>query len=153
MEKFKLTKEGLATLQKEYRYLLDEVRPEVTEELVEARSLGDLSENADYDSARERQGRVETRILEIEAILSNYEIIGRKRTSKFVQVGSFVTVKDHKLNLIDKYEIVGGIEADPLKSRISFESPLAKAILGKKVNDLAIVETLKPYQIEIINIE
>lgn len=153
MEKFKITIEGLEQLQSEYRHLLDVVRPEVTHELVEARSLGDLSENADYDSARERQGKIETRILEIEAILNNYEIITKSKSTKIVQIGCFVTVKDLLIDEVDKYEIVGNIEADPLENRISFESPLAKAILGKKAKEVVTVETLKPYQIEIMSIE
>ena len=74
MEKFQLTKEGVAKLEAEYRHLLDVERPAVTKELVEARALGDLSENADYDAAREGQARIESRIKEIEVILSNYEL-------------------------------------------------------------------------------
>lgn len=152
MEKIKLTAEGVEKLRAEYRYLLDVVRPEVTRELVEARSLGDLSENAEYDAARERQGKVESRVLEIEAILSNYELIKANGTSKKVGIGSFVTIKDLTLDLTEEYEIVGNVEADPLAHRISSESPLAKAVIGAKAGDIVEVEAPVPYKVEIIKL-
>jgi len=153
MEKFQLTKEGVSKLEAEYRHLLDVERPNVTKELVEARALGDLSENADYDAAREAQGRIEARIQEIEAILSNYELIKEKGTTKSVQVGSYVTIKMIDFDETDKYEIVGTIEANPLENKISNESPLAKAILGHKIGEVVEVEVAKPYKVEILAIE
>lgn len=153
MEKFQLTKEGVSKLEAEYRHLLDVERPNVTKELVEARALGDLSENADYDAAREAQARIEARIQEIEAILGNYEIIKEKNTSKSVQIGSLVTVKMIDFDETDKYEIVGTIEANPLENKISNESPLAKAILGHKIGEIVEVEVAKPYKVEILAIE
>jgi len=153
MEKFQLTKEGVSKLEAEYRHLLDVERPNVTKELVEARALGDLSENADYDAAREAQGRIEARIQEIESILSNYELIKEKGTPKSVQVGSYVTIKMIDFDETDKYEIVGTIEANPLENKISNESPLAKAILGHKIGEVVEVEVAKPYKVEILAIE
>ena len=153
MEKFQLTKEGVTKLESEYRHLLDVERPNVTKELVEARALGDLSENADYDAAREAQARIEARIQEIEVILSNYELIKEKGTTKSVQVGSHVTIKMIDFDEIDKYEIVGVIEANPLENKISNESPLAKAVLGHKIGDIVEVEVAKPYKVEIMAIE
>ena len=153
MEKFQLTKEGVSKLEAEYRQLLDVERPNVTKELVEARALGDLSENADYDAAREAQGRIEARIQEIEAILGNYELIKEKSTTKSVQIGSYVTVKMIDFDETDKYEIVGVIEANPLENKISNESPLAKAILGHKIGEIVEVEVAKPYKVEILAIE
>lgn len=153
MEKFQLTKEGVSKLEAEYRQLLDVERPAVTKELVEARALGDLSENADYDAAREAQARIEARIQEIEAILSNYELIKEKSTTKSVQVGSCVTIKMIDFDETDKYEIVGVIEANPLENKISNESPLAKAILGHKIGEIVEVEVAKPYKVEILAIE
>ena len=153
MEKFQLTKEGVAKLEAEYRHLLDVERPAVTKELVEARALGDLSENADDDAAREAQARIESRIKEIEAILDNYELIKEKGTTKSVHVGSFVTIKMIDFDETDKYEIVGTIEADPLANKISNESPLAKAVLGHKIGDVVEVEVAKPYKVEILAIE
>ena len=153
MEKFQLTKEGVSKLEAEYRHLLDVERPNVTKELVEARALGDLSENADYDAAREAQARIEARIQEIEAILGNYELIKEKTSTKSVQVGSYVTVKMIDFDETDKYEIVGTIEANPLENKISNESPLAKAILGHKIGEVVEVEVAKPYKVEILAIE
>jgi len=153
MEKFQLTKEGVAKLEAEYRHLLDVERPAITKELVEARALGDLSENADYDAAREGQARIESRIKEIEAILSNYELIKEKVSTKTVQVGSFVTVKMIDFDEEEKYEIVGVIEANPLENKISNEAPLAKAILGHKIGEVVEVEVAKPYKVEIVAIE
>jgi len=153
MEKFQLTKEGVSKLEAEYRNLLDVERPNVTKELVEARALGDLSENADYDAAREAQARIEARIQEIEAILGNYELIKEKSTTKSVQVGSYVTIKMIDFDETEKYEIVGTIEANPLENKISNESPLAKSILGHKIGDVVEVEVAKPYKVEILAIE
>ena len=153
MEKFQLTKEGVVKLENEYRHLLDVERPNVTRELVEARALGDLSENADYDAAREAQARIEARIQEIEAILGNYELIKEKSSTKSVQVGSSVTLKMIDFDETDTYEIVGTIEANPIENKISNESPLAKAIIGHKVGEIVEVEVAKPYKVEIIAIE
>jgi transcription elongation factor GreA len=153
MEKFQLTKEGVAKLEAEYRHLLDVERPAITKELVEARALGDLSENADYDAAREGQARIESRIKEIEAILSNYELIKEKGSTKTVQVGSCVTIKMLDFDEEEKYEIVGVIEANPLENKISNEAPLAKAILGHKIGEVVEVEVAKPYKVEIVAIE
>lgn len=153
MEKFQLTKEGVSKLEAEYRHLLDVERPAVTQELVEARALGDLSENADYDAAREGQARIEARIKEIEAILNNYELIKEKVSSKVVQIGCTVNVKLIDFDEEDKYEIVGAIEADPLANKISNESPLAKAVLGHKIGEVVEVEVAKPYKVEILGIE
>ena len=136
MEKFQLTKEGVSKLEAEYRHLLDVERPAITRELVEARALGDLSENADYDAAREGQARIEARIKEIEVILNNYELIKEKVSTKTVQIGCTVRIKMIDFDEEDKYEIVGVIEADPLENKISNESPLAKAILGHKIGEV-----------------
>lgn len=153
MEKFQLTKEGVSKLEAEYRHLLDVERPAITKELVEARALGDLSENADYDAAREGQARIESRIKEIEAILNNYELISDKVSTKVIQVGSCVTIKMIDFDETEKYEIVGAIEADPIANKISNESPLAKAIIGHKIGDVVEVEVAKPYKVEILAIE
>lgn len=153
MEKFQLTKEGVSKLEVEYRHLLDVERPAVTKELVEARALGDLSENADYDAAREAQARIEARIKEIEVILGNYELINEKVSTKTVQVGATVVIKMLDFDEEEKYEIVGVIEANPLENKISNESPLAKAILGHKIGEIVEVEVAKPYKVQIVSIE
>ena len=148
-----LTLDGLNKLKEELNYLKLEKRAEVINALKDARALGDLSENADYDAAREAQARIESRIKEIEAILDNYELIKEKGTTKSVHVGSFVTIKMIDFDETDKYEIVGTIEADPLANKISNESPLAKAVLGHKIGDVVEVEVAKPYKVEILAIE
>jgi len=153
MEKFQLTKEGVSKLEAEYRQLLDVERPNVTKELVEARALGDLSENADYDAAREAQARVEARIQEIEVILNNYELIKEKGSIKTVQVGASVTLKLIDFDETETYEIVCQIEANPIENKVSNESPLAKAVLGHKVGEVVEVEVAKPYKVEIVSIE
>ena len=153
MEKFQLTKEGVSKLEAEYRHLLDVERPAITKELVEARALGDLSENADYDAARESQARIEARIKEIEAILSNYELIKEKTSGKIVQIGSTITIKMIDFDEVETYDIVGAIEANPLENKISNEAPLAKAVLGHKIGEVVEVEVTKPYKVEIISIE
>ena len=153
MEKFQLTKEGVAKLEAEYRHLLDVVRPQNTKDIVDARALGDLSENADYDAARDAQARTESRIQEIEAILSNYELIKESGGTKIVKIGSIVVIRDLSFDEEDKYEIVGSIEANPLENKISCESPLANAVLGHKVGEIVEVAAPVPYKVEIIGIE
>ena len=121
-EKFLVTKEGLDELLKEQHNLIHVVRDEVIRELQEARAQGDLSENADYDAARDRQARVEARIRELEAMISNAEIIEEdkaKSTSRSVGLGSTVTILDLSTNEEETYTIVGSIEADPLNGKIS----------------------------------
>ena len=153
MERFQLTKEGLAKLEAEYRHLLDVVRPQNTKDLVDARALGDLSENADYDAARDAQARTEGRIQEIENILNNYDLIKEATGTKIVKIGSLVGVKDLTFDETEKYEIVGTIEANPMENKISCESPLATAILGHKVGEKVTVDAPTPYEVEIVSIE
>ena len=153
MEKFQLTKEGVAKLEAEYRHLLDVVRPQNTKDIVDARALGDLSENADYDAARDAQARTEGRIQEIEAILNNYELIKESSSTKIVKIGCTVVIKDLAFDEEDKYEIVGAIEANPMENKLSSESPLACAVLGHKVGDVVEVNAPTPYKVEIIGIE
>ena len=153
MEKYQLTKEGVSKLEAEYRHLLDVVRPQNTKDIVDARALGDLSENADYDAARDAQARTESRIQEIEAILNNYELIKESTSTKTVKIGSVVVIKDLSFDEEDRYEIVGTIEANPMENKISCESPLACAVIGHKVGEVVEVEAPTPYQVQIISIE
>ena len=148
-----LTSEGFLELETELNELKNEKRPAIIEAIKEARAQGDLSENADYDAAREGQARIESRIKEIEAILSNYELIKEKSSTKTVQIGACVTIKMLDFDEEEKYEIVGVIEANPLENKISNEAPLAKAILGHKIGDVVEVEVAKPYKVEIVAIE
>ena len=135
---YQITEGGRKELEAE----LDELknrRGDIAEKIAEARDYGDLSENAEYDSAREEQGLVETRIAEIEDILMNAEEIKAKKSSK-VQLGSTVELKNGKKAV---YTVVGPVEADPLNGKISNESPLGVALMGKAVGDKATISTPK----------
>ena len=154
VNKIELTKEGAEKLEKELRHLIDIERPEVIEALQAARSQGDLSENADYDAARNRQAEIEGRIKEIENILANVKIISEKTTkSKGVVLGSKVTIKDLSDDTVETYTIVGTVEANPLKGLISNVSPLGRAVVDKNIGDIVSVHANKEYKVEILNIE
>ncbi|QGS51682.1 transcription elongation factor GreA [Spiroplasma tabanidicola] len=149
-----LTEEGLEEVKQELNNLINVVRPEVIAELVEARAQGDLSENADYDAARNRQAEVEARIKELETMISRAKIISSDVKTSEVKIGNTVLFKNIKINKQMEIKIVGAIEADPFEGKISNESPLAKAMLGKKVKDIIEVRELKePYKIEILTIK
>ena len=154
VNRIELTKEGAEKLEKELRHLIDIDRPEVIESLQAARSQGDLSENADYDAARNRQAEIEGRIKEIENILANVKIISEKTTkSKGVVLGSKVTIKDLSDDTVETYTIVGTVEANPLKGLISNVSPLGRAVVDKNIGDIVSVHANKEYKVEILNIE
>lgn len=148
-DKFYVTQEGLEELQAELQHLVHVVRAEVINELQEARAQGDLSENADYDAARDHQARVEARIQELENLIKNSEIIKEEATgAKTVRLGSTVTVKDLSDNSEITFNIVGTIEADPFNQKISNETPLVKAILDKKPGETAMVSGIdEPYEV------
>ena len=152
-EKVYLSQEGKQKLEEKLRYLVETERPQVVERLKIAREFGDLSENADYDAARDAQARTESRILEIESILNNYELIKESTSTKIVKIGSTVVIKDLAFEEEDKYEIVGTIEANPLENKISCESPLALAIIGHKVGETVEVDAPTPYKVQIVSIE
>ena len=135
---YQITEEGRKELELELEDLKGR-RGEIADKIAEARDYGDLSENAEYDSAREEQGLVETRIAEIEDILQNAEIIKIKSSNK-VHVGSTVEVKSNKTFT---YTIVGPVEADPMNGKISNESPLGTALMDKSVGDKATITTPK----------
>ncbi len=148
-----LTKEGLKDLQDELNDLINVKRPANLKAIKEARALGDLSENADYDAAKNDQAELEGRIKKIEKMLENYEII-EKTSNDIVGLGSTVNIKYIDDDEEDQYEIVGSQEADPFMSKISNESPIAKALLNKKVGDIVEVESPNGvYKIEITEIK
>ena len=152
-EKFYVTEEGLKDLKKEYDELVHTTRNEVIEDLKAARAQGDLSENADYDAARDKQAQVEARIKELEYMIKNASIISEKKGVKSVRLGSTVTILELDSNTKSTFTIVGSVEADPLNGKLSNASPLAAAILDKKVDAVATVEVDKPYQVKIIEIK
>lgn len=129
---FKLTQDGIDEMKQELDALIAE-RPEITERIRSARELGDLSENAEYASARSEQERSENRIAEVEHILKNVEVINAPKNGTKVHLGSVVNLKGTGKD--KKFQVVGTVEADPLEGKISDESPIGKALLGKKVGD------------------
>ncbi|MBE6124305.1 MAG: transcription elongation factor GreA [Erysipelotrichaceae bacterium] len=153
-EKIYLTKEGIEALKNELDHLKNVVRLEVLEELKEARAQGDLSENADYDAARQRQAEVEARIKELEVNLDNVAVISETKGGiQLVKLGCTVTVLNLNTLEVEKFTIVGSLEADPLNGKISNASPLGKAILGMKKGDRVTVKAPKQYDVEIKLIE
>ena len=141
-EKVFLTDEGFLELETELNELKNVRRPAVIKALKEARALGDLSENADYDAARAEQAQVEGRIIELEKIIENAVII-EKRTTDSVSLGTTVKIKyiDDDDDEYEEYRIVGSKEADPSNNKISNESPLAIAIMNAKAGDVRTVES------------
>lgn len=136
---YQITKEGKKELEAELEVLKGK-RGAIAEKIAEARDYGDLSENAEYDAAREEQGLVESRIAEIEDILMNAELIkGGKKSS--VGLGSIVELKNGKK--VITYTVVGPVEANPLEGKVSNESPIGIALFGKKLGDKATVVTPK----------
>ena len=140
-KQYKLTAERLDELKREHEYLKTVREKEVAEQIKEARSFGDLSENSEYDEAKNEQGKVYSRIVELEEILSNYVIINEDLTdTDQVFQGAKVKVRDLEEGFEDVYQIVGSQEADPGNGRISDESPFGKALLGSRVGDEIVVE-------------
>ena len=137
-----LSPEGLSKLQEELDYLRNTKRKEVAERLKEARALGDLSENSEYDDARNEQAFVEGRIIQLENTLRNAKVIEESGAAAGgeVRLGSTVKLKDLEYGDELEYTLVGSVEADPMKHKISNESPVGKAILGKKKGTVVEVE-------------
>lgn len=154
-EKILLTKDGVARLEAERDELLNVVRPQVIEELQAARAQGDLSENADYDAARDKQAQLEERIKQLNYMLDHYTLIDESKGGvKKVSLGATVTILDMDDNEEKAYTIVGSIESDPDQNKISNEAPLAKKIDGKKVGDVVTIDTPEhTYKIQILKIE
>lgn len=152
-EKFYVTEEGLKELKEEYENLVHVVRNEVIEDLKAARAQGDLSENADYDAARDKQAQVEARIKELEHMIRNAEVISENRGTSYVRLGSTVTVEPMDTHEKITFTIVGTVEADPLNGKVSNATPLAEAILEQKVGTVVTVEVDEPYDVKIVEIK
>ncbi len=135
---FRLTKDGIAELERE-RAILVGKRAEIAESIKTARELGDLSENAEYQSARAEQDKSEARVSEIDHILLNVEVIKAPRNDSKIQLGSTVELKG--AGKAKQFQVVGTVEADPLNGKISDESPIGKALLGKAVGDDVEIQT------------
>lgn len=136
-----ITLEGLKKYQEELEYLKVTARNEVAEKIKIAREQGDLSENAEYDAAKDEQRDIEARIQEIENILKDVEVITKRDVKKdIVSIGSKVKVRDYEYKENVEFHIVGSSEVDSKLGKISNESPLGKALLGHKVDDIVYVE-------------
>ena len=147
-----LTEEGYQELKQELDDLINVKRPLNIKAIKEARALGDLSENAEYDAARNEQAELEGRIKKLEQILENVSIIEQVDNDE-VSIGNTVKIKYVDDGEVDEYQIVGSQEADPFASKISNESPIAKALLGRRVGEVVDVESPNGvYQVEITSI-
>ena len=155
-EKTILSREKYNEIKKEMDHLIQVERPSVIKTIQDAREQGDLSENADYDAAKQKQAEIETKIKQLENILNHCEIIERARSNKkpeIVKIGTVVEIYDLAEKKSHEYAIVGTIESDPDKNKISNESPLAIAILGKKKGDEVEIKGIeKPYRVKILSI-
>lgn len=137
-----LTADGLKRLKEELENLKGPGREDLSRRLRSAIQMGDLSENADYIQAKEEQGFLEGRIQELTSILSNVVIIEENLAHRDkVDIGARVTIQEEGFDDLETYQVVGPKEADPSKNRISYESPIGRALLGKKVGELAIADT------------
>ncbi len=149
---FELTAEGYLELETELNELKNVKRKEVITALKEARAMGDLSENADYDAARNDQAQIEARIKELEYKLEHSQIVDKKRKGGSIGIGSVVTIKDDDGDE-EEYKIVSSVEADPFNNKISVESPIGVAMKGHKKGDTVLVESPNGgYNVTIVNV-
>jgi transcription elongation factor GreA len=131
-----MTADGLKKIEEELNFLKSVRRRETAEKIKAALAFGDISENAEYDEAKNEQAELEKRIMKLEGIVGNVKLIDESELKKDeVGVGSLVTVKDIDFNEVTEYSIVGPTEADPYENKISNESPVGKALLGKRVGE------------------
>ena len=138
--RYKMSQERYDELQKELLYLQTTREKEVAEQIKEARSFGDLSENSEYDEAKNEQGKLYSRMAELEEILSNCVVIEEDTEGDYIRLGSTVTVLDKEFDEEVTYKIVGSQEADPMNGMLSEESPIGKALLGHEVGEIVSVE-------------
>ena len=147
-----LTAKGLADAKEELEYLKKTKRVQIAEKIHQAREYGDLAENSEYDAAMEEQALAENRITELEAILKSAKVIVKQSNNAFVVIGS--TVRIEMDDEIDEFMIVGRVEADPSKKRISNESPLGSALLGaKKGEEVEVTTPIIRYKCKVLEIK
>lgn len=137
-----ITAEGLEKLKAELEDLKLVKRKEISEKIKTALAFGDISENSEYDEAKNEQAAVETRIAKLELMIKNAKVIKEAKQKGIVSIGSKVTIKDLEFDEVMEYTIVGSAEADPFEGKISNVSPLGKALLGKKIGE--IIEVASP---------
>ena len=138
--RYKMSQERLDKLKEELEYLQTVREKEVAEQIKEARSFGDLSENSEYDEAKTEQGKLYSKIAEIQALIENAEIVENTHVEGTVGHGSFVKVRDVEENEVEEYQIVGSQEANPMEGRISSDSPFGRGLLGHSVGETVTVE-------------
>jgi len=138
--RYKMSQERYNELEKELLYLQTTREKEVAEQIKEARSFGDLSENSEYDEAKTEQGKLYSRIAEVQNLLENAEIIEKSNETGKVVIGSTVKVKDVEDGFEEEYTIVGSQEADPMAGRISDDSPFGRGLMGHVVGEIVTVE-------------
>lgn len=155
VKEFPMTQEGYNKLVEELEYLKTVKRPEVVEKIKVARSFGDLSENSEYDAAKDEQGFVEQEISKIEDMIRHSKIITEQGDNNTVNLGNTVTFEEMPDGAEESYTIVGSAEADPFVGKISNESPIAKALLGSKLDDVVTVPLPngKEMKVKITNID
>ncbi|WP_406617549.1 transcription elongation factor GreA [Mycoplasmopsis adleri] len=155
-EKIYISRETLDKYKEEYKHLINVERPAVQAALKEARAQGDLSENAEYDAARDRQSEVEGRILELESIIERSVVISSNHTvtsTSRATIGATVTYLNLATNKENVVTIMGTHDCDPLTNKISNESPVAKAIMEAKIGDTIEVDAPEKYSIRILKIQ
>ncbi len=135
-KKVMLTEEGLKKVEKELRYLKTVKRKEIAEKIRNAVTFGEIAENAEYNAAKNEQAFIEGRVLALERIIENYELIDKEENPDYVSLGSEVLVEDLKSKKEIKYIILDYVESEPDCGKISISSPIGKAILGKKKDDI-----------------
>ena len=151
-----VSKEGFLKLQNELEYLKTVKRKEVAQAIQKAREYGDLSENSEYDEAKNEQAKVETRIAELEEMINNANVVDESQMDfSVVNVGTQVKVENITLNKESNYHIVGSYEADPFKGKISDVSPIGRALIGAKKGDTVIAELPNgnTVKLKVLNIE
>ncbi|WP_349402119.1 transcription elongation factor GreA [Candidatus Phytoplasma solani] len=151
---YELTQSGISKLKKELLFLKEVKRKENLEALKEAREQGDLSENADYDAARNEQALIEYRITEIQNILKNVRVV-KVSQDKEISIGKKVSLEMIHFGTKEEIELVSTLESDPFSNKISVESPLGKKIKGREIGDVVFVtsETGKTFKVKILNVE
>ena len=133
--RFKMSEERLTELKEELNYLVTVREKEVAEQIKEARSFGDLSENSEYDEAKTEQGKLYSKIAELRNLIENAEIITKSDETDKVGIGSIVTVKDCEFDAEETFQIVGSQEADPITGKISDDSPFGRGLMGHKIGE------------------
>lgn len=152
--KYKMSEERLKELKDELFFLQTVREKEVAQQIKEARSFGDLTENSEYDEAKTEQGKLYSKIAEIKNLIENAEIVRASDKTDSVGIGSRVTVLDIELDTQDTYEIVGSQEADPILNRISDDSPFGKGLMERRKGDIIEIDApIGTLKFEIINID